>query len=209
MSILFDNDAFEKHCKSVNPLQRLRKNGTHEDLTNLAGEKKNYAQINSMVSQLHLILFELTVQINGWILLDESSDDRADSTLSLLFASLHPNNAHHLNAQSFSTNDILTAWYIIITMIFQIWTFNSLFQHSCLLSQLRMMVQNNNSSNFLSLGMCSPSCWIHVIWSVQKRQLWRNRGRMNWRNQQNWRQNNNIWNRIYCRLRMNTGSFLA
>jgi hypothetical protein len=60
MSILFDNDAFEKHCKSVNPLQRLRKNGTHEDLTNLAGEKKNYAQINSMVSQLHLILFELT-----------------------------------------------------------------------------------------------------------------------------------------------------
>ena len=52
MCLLFDNDAFEKQCKSVNPLQRLRRDGTHEDLSNLAtNEKKNYAKINSMVCE--------------------------------------------------------------------------------------------------------------------------------------------------------------
>jgi hypothetical protein len=50
MCLLFDNDAFEKQCKVMNPLQRLRRDGTHEDLSNLnTTEKKNYAQINSMV----------------------------------------------------------------------------------------------------------------------------------------------------------------
>jgi len=53
MCLLFDNDAFERHCKSVNPMHRLRRDGTNENLATLAiSEKKNYAQINSMMSQV-------------------------------------------------------------------------------------------------------------------------------------------------------------
>lgn len=57
MCLLFDNDAFEKQCKAANPLQRLRKVGaSNEDLLKTsmasAAEKKNYSQINSMMSQV-------------------------------------------------------------------------------------------------------------------------------------------------------------
>ncbi|KAF7638787.1 hypothetical protein Mgra_00001868 [Meloidogyne graminicola] len=53
MCLLFDNDAFERHCKSVNPISRLRRDGTNDNLANMGvQEKKNYAQINSMMSQV-------------------------------------------------------------------------------------------------------------------------------------------------------------
>lgn len=46
MCMMFDNDAFERHCKAVNPLQKLRRGTSSDDLTN---PEKNYEQINSMV----------------------------------------------------------------------------------------------------------------------------------------------------------------
>uniref|UniRef100_A0A914HG26 Tubulin/FtsZ GTPase domain-containing protein n=1 Tax=Globodera rostochiensis TaxID=31243 RepID=A0A914HG26_GLORO len=50
--LLFDNDAFERHCKEANPLQKLRRDGTNSDDLANPSEKKNYAKVNSMMSQV-------------------------------------------------------------------------------------------------------------------------------------------------------------
>ncbi|KAL3112238.1 hypothetical protein niasHT_017011 [Heterodera trifolii] len=50
-NIVLSLNSIMEHCKEMNPLQKLRRDGTSENLAN-PSDKKNYEKINSMMSQV-------------------------------------------------------------------------------------------------------------------------------------------------------------